>query len=43
MLKQGDIAPDFQLTDSEGKTISLSQFKGKKVVVYFYPKDGTSG
>jgi peroxiredoxin Q/BCP len=43
MLKQGDIAPDFQLMDSEGNTISLSQFKGKKVVVYFYPKDGTSG
>jgi peroxiredoxin Q/BCP len=43
MLKQGDNAPDFQLTDSEGKSISLSQFRGKKVVVYFYPKDGTSG
>ena len=39
----GDIAPDFELeTDSEG-TIRLSDFRGRKVVVYFYPKDNTSG
>ena len=39
----GDPAPDFELeTDTEG-TIRLSDFRGKKVVVYFYPKDNTSG
>lgn len=43
MLKQGAIAPDFLLKDSYGKDISLSEFKGKKVVVYFYPKDNTPG
>ncbi len=42
-LKIGDKAPDFTLpTDGEGK-ISLSQFKGEKVVLYFYPKDDTPG
>jgi peroxiredoxin Q/BCP len=42
--KAGDSAPDFTLTDAEGKTIKLSQFKGKKnVVLYFYPKDLTPG
>lgn len=42
-LKQGDIAPDFTLpTDNEGE-ITLSQFKGQKVVLYFYPKDDTPG
>ncbi|HZT17905.1 MAG TPA: thioredoxin-dependent thiol peroxidase [Dongiaceae bacterium] len=42
-LKPGDKAPDFTLaTDGNGK-VSLSQLKGRKVIVYFYPKDDTSG
>ncbi|HHY83120.1 MAG TPA: thioredoxin-dependent thiol peroxidase [Clostridiales bacterium] len=43
MLKVGDIAPDFKLKDESGKEVSLSDFKGKKVVIYFYPKDDTPG
>ncbi len=43
MLKQGDRAIDFTLTDSEGKEVSLKEFKNKKVVLYFYPKDDTPG
>ena len=43
MLKVGDKAPDFTLTDKNGKSVSLSDFLGKKVVVYFYPKDNTPG
>ncbi len=43
MLKVGDQAPDFTLTDQKGKSVSLSDFLGKKVVVYFYPKDSTFG
>lgn len=43
MLKIGDKAPDFTLLDKDGKSVSLSDFKGKKVVLYFYPKDNTSG
>lgn len=43
MLKEGDIAADFLLKDSDGNDISLSQFKGKKVVVFFYPRDNTPG
>jgi len=40
---EGDVAPDFELeTDTEG-TIRLSDFRGRKVVLYFYPKDNTSG
>ncbi|MDI6766375.1 MAG: thioredoxin-dependent thiol peroxidase [Bacteroidota bacterium] len=42
-LKVGDPAPIFSLPDAEGKTLSLSDFKGKKVIVYFYPKDDTPG
>lgn len=42
-LKEGDPAPDFNAKDQEGKTVSLRDFKGKKVVIYFYPKDDTSG
>lgn len=42
-LKEGDIAPDFKLLSDEGKWIKLSDFKGKNVVLYFYPKDQTSG
>jgi thioredoxin-dependent peroxiredoxin len=43
MLKEGDKAPAFSLPDSTGKTISLKDFKGKKLVLYFYPKDMTPG
>ena len=43
MLKTGDLAPDFTLTDKDGNSVSLSDFKGKKVVLYFYPKDNTPG
>lgn len=42
-LKEGGKAPAFTSKDQEGKTISLSDFKGKKLVLYFYPKDNTSG
>jgi peroxiredoxin Q/BCP len=42
-LKQGDQAPAFTSTDQNGTTVSLAQFKGKKVVLYFYPKDNTPG
>jgi thioredoxin-dependent peroxiredoxin len=42
-LKAGDKAPDFTAKDQDGKTVSLSQFKGKKVILYFYPKDFTAG
>lgn len=43
MLKQGDIAPGFTLSDKDGNAVSLSGFRGKKVVLYFYPKDNTPG
>jgi len=43
MHKVGDKAPDFTLMDKEGKEVKLSNFVGKKVVVYFYPKDNTPG
>ena len=43
MLKIGDKAPDFTLFDREGKEVTLSSFTGKKVVLYFYPKDNTPG
>jgi len=42
-LKVGDLAPDFCLKDKDGKKVCLSDFKGKHVVVYFYPKDNTPG
>jgi peroxiredoxin Q/BCP len=42
-LKAGDPAPDFTSKDQDGKTVSLHDFKGKKVVLYFYPKDQTPG
>ncbi len=42
-LMEGQEAPDFTGTDQYGKTVSLSDFKGKKVVLYFYPKDNTPG
>lgn len=43
MLKINDKAPDFTLKDKDGADVSLSDFAGKKVVLYFYPKDNTSG
>ncbi|MEN6618093.1 MAG: thioredoxin-dependent thiol peroxidase [Rikenellaceae bacterium] len=43
MLKIGDKAPDFTGRDQDGKEIKLSDFKGKKLVLYFYPKDNTPG
>ena len=43
MLNIGDKAPDFTLCDKNGNAVSLSDFLGKKVVVYFYPKDNTPG
>ncbi|MCF8257835.1 MAG: thioredoxin-dependent thiol peroxidase [Flavobacteriales bacterium] len=42
-LKKGDKAPDFTSIDQHGKTISLSQFAGQRVILYFYPKDMTPG
>jgi peroxiredoxin Q/BCP len=39
----GDMAPDFSLPNQNGETVSLSDFRGKKVVLYFYPKDDTPG
>jgi thioredoxin-dependent peroxiredoxin len=42
-LKVGDKAPDFALTDQRGKTVQLKDLRGKKVVVYFYPKADTPG
>ena len=42
-LKIGDKAPLFTGTDQDGKSISLSDFRGRKVILYFYPKDNTSG
>ena len=43
MLAVGTVAPAFTLPDQEGNNISLSDFAGKKVVLYFYPKDSTPG
>lgn len=43
MLKEGDKAPDFTAKNQNGEDVSLSDFKGKRVVLYFYPKDDTPG
>jgi thioredoxin-dependent peroxiredoxin len=43
MLKKNDKAPDFKLTADDGIIYSLKDFKGKKLILYFYPKDMTSG
>ena len=43
MLETGMKAPDFSLLDKDGNTVKLSDFQGKKVVLYFYPKDNTPG
>ncbi len=42
-LKEGDTAPDFQATLDDGRTVSLADFKGEKLVLFFYPKDDTPG
>jgi thioredoxin-dependent peroxiredoxin len=42
-LKNGDTAPDFELPDQNGKAVRLGQFRGKNVVLFFYPKDDTTG
>jgi peroxiredoxin Q/BCP len=42
-LEAGKTAPKFTLTDQDGTKVSLAEFKGRKVVVYFYPKDDTPG
>ncbi len=43
MLTEGMRAPEFTLSDKDGNSVSLSDFAGKRVVVYFYPKDSTPG
>ena len=43
LIKIGDPAPDFKAQDQNGKEIKLSDFKGKKLILYFYPKDNTPG
>lgn len=43
MLQQGIKAPNFTLNDKDGNAVSLSDFSGKKIVLYFYPKDNTPG
>ncbi len=43
MIKEGEKAPDFKLPADSGSMVSLSDFKGRKVVLYFYPKDDTPG
>lgn len=42
-LKPGDPAPDFDTRNQNGQSVKLSDYRGKKVVLYFYPKDDTSG
>jgi peroxiredoxin Q/BCP len=43
MLQKGDRAPEFRLPSDEGPELGLSDFRGKRVILYFYPKDNTSG
>jgi peroxiredoxin Q/BCP len=43
MLEKGTIAPDFALTSDDSKEVNLSDFRGKKVILYFYPEAGTPG
>ena len=43
MLETGTTAPDFTLPDQNGKNHSLKEYRGKKVILYFYPKDNTPG
>ncbi len=43
MVKEGEAAPDFEARDAEGNTVRLSDLRGQKVALYFYPKDDTPG
>ncbi len=43
MLQVGTKAPDFELPDQDGKLHNLQEYRGKKLILYFYPKDNTSG
>ena len=43
MLRPGDPAPDFSVSDHEGNTVSLSDFAGKKLILWFYPEADTPG
>ena len=43
MLNEQDVAPDFEVLNDEGNPTKLSDFRGKKVLLYFYPKAMTSG
>lgn len=43
MIAEGQPAPDFELATDEGRKVKLSDFKGRKVILYFYPKDDTPG
>ena len=43
MIKEGDHAPEFNLETDEGTRVSLSSLRGRNVVLFFYPKDNTSG
>jgi thioredoxin-dependent peroxiredoxin len=43
MVEEGKPAPDFELTSDEGSTVKLSEYRGQPVVLYFYPKDDTTG
>jgi peroxiredoxin Q/BCP len=42
-FKMGDVAPDFELTTDSGASVKLSDFRGRRVILYFYPKDDTPG
>jgi thioredoxin-dependent peroxiredoxin len=43
VIREGEAAPDFTLTSDEGETVALSSFRGRPVVLYFYPRDDTPG
>jgi peroxiredoxin Q/BCP len=43
LVREGDLAPDFTLTDDAGDAVTLSSLRGKPIVLYFYPKDDTPG